>query len=129
MHQHSLPIKEGIESILHSYRIHCSDKVPFRVTERSSELDALVVFKALLENAIDSSSVARGIWVEVFQPSFENVIGLLNGPPPVLFTRQGNWDAFNGILVKMEANDEEELTERMKIHTCDWITRFLLPSK
>lgn len=88
-HPHSLPIKEGIERILHSYRSHCSDKVPFRITERSSEHDALVVFRALLQHPIDSSSVACEIW-EVFKLSLEKDIGLLNNLWPALFPRKGD---------------------------------------
>ena len=124
---HSLPIKEGIERILHSYRSHCSDKVPFRVTEGSSELDALVVFWALLQHAIDSSSVACEIW-EVFKPSLENDIGLLSNLQPVLFPCKGDWDAVDDTLVKMGPEDAEELLERIKTHACGWITGFLLPS-
>ena len=72
-HPYSPGIKEGIARIIESYSNFSNEKVPFRITGRSSKLNALVVFRALLENAMDPSTVATGIW-EIFRPCLINVI-------------------------------------------------------
>lgn len=54
-HPHSLSIKEAIAMILESYSNICNEEVPLG---RSSKLNALAVFRALLINEMDASSVS-----------------------------------------------------------------------
>ena len=130
-HSHPLPIKEGIEKILRSYQdcFPVDGKTRFQIagSARSSELDALAVFVALLENAIDPISVAVGLWT-IFKPYLGGFERRQVNEQSVLFPPEGGWIAVDSILLSMGEVDEEALKERIIKHAREWVTYLLLPS-
>jgi len=126
-HPDALPIKEAIEKILESYIPYCPDDMTFRVTTGSSNLNTVNVLNALLQHAIDPSSVASSIW-DVLKPYFQNVLDQRHHPEHVLFPPKDGWHVVNTTLMTMSEGRLEDLTDKLKTHAKDWITLFLLPS-
>jgi len=126
-HPDALPIKEAIEKILESYIPYCPGDMTFRVTAGSPGLNTVNVLNALLQHAIDPSSVASSIW-NVLKPYFQNVLNQRHQPEHILFPPKDGWHVVDTTLMTMSEGELEDLTEKLKIHAKNWITLFLLPS-
>jgi len=126
-HPDALPIKEAIKKILESYIPYCPNDMTFSVAAGSPDLNTVDVLNALLQHAIDPSSVASSIW-DVLKPYFQNVLNQQYHPEHVLFPPKGGWHVVKITLMTMSEGKLEDLTEKLKTHAKDWITMFLLPS-